>query len=726
MASEQELKGHKTNKSWQHTVNIMMEYQTTTRVERLRSRMNEDAHGVHRVVPPKKWSVTDKTCSLAERRAHALYMACEQMPIAIEPDELIVGLRTLVLKKNSNSSPLPTYNKRPKLWPWGRDSKFRPLSGRSVSHNIPGFNKIIQNGMGALADEAGENLRNNSDPLKQDHLSSFIIACEAVGVILKRYSDLAHTLATQTEDPTRQTELENISSICNNLILNPPQNLQEALQLYWITWSLIVLEVGVLVSMGRIDQVLAPFWPKDPDQQVKAQELIDCFIVKCNDQNEMWVGISLINNQVMLSGLTRDGVDATNPVTWAILSALDRLNMPDPQPAVRLHDRSPRELTLEICRLWRKGRAQLSVYNDDVFVPALNRTDIKIEDARDYAIDACQDISIFGKSDFYIGAGIDMANLLVKAIEKSPRDANWDTFISIFKTLVRERITDFCESYNKEITTKRGIPCPLLSLSLDNCIETGLDFSGGGLAIGHKGVIIGTPVTMINSLAALKSIVFDQGIVTLGEMWDACKADWDGFEELQLKSKDAPKWGNDLDSVDLLGAEILRFAAEEIWKQRLPDGSRYLSGIHQAHHVTTGFGIRATPDGRNEGDPVPPTLAPANGTATKGPTAIMKSVTKIDPTIAQWNSSLTLVLNPSSISGDGGLMKFDALLRTWLQMRGPQLQVNVVSREMLEAAKADPASHRDLIVRIWGFCDRFVSITPLYQDELIERTPQSL
>lgn len=221
-------------------------------------------------------------------------------------------------------------------------------------------------------------------------------------------------------------------------------------------------------------------------------------------------------------------------------------------------------------------------------------------------------------------------------------------------------------------------------------------------------------------------MVCEDRAATLGEVLEACEADWVGHEDLQRQLQRAPKWGNDDDAADLPGAAMLRFAAEEIWKHRMPDGSRFLSGIHQAHHVAAGHGLAATPDGRRRGQPMSPTLAPANGTQLRGPTAVVKSVTKIDPLIVQWNSSLTMVFDPSSLRGENGLAKFESLVRTWLKLRGPQLQINMVSGDMLKAAKLDPDRYRDLIVRVWGFCDRFVSLPEIYQDELIERTRHRL
>jgi pyruvate-formate lyase len=702
---------------------VAAELSTTTRVERLRERMNLYEHAGQRVPRPSDWSVADMDCSLAERRAHALRMACERMPIDIGSDELVVGLRTLLSPEegngNSGSTSLPGF--------FRDEAEFKNIDqGRSTSHNVPGFGKLIEHGLGELAARCRGNMGAQTDPVRREYLSSFAIACDAAGLLLERYAALADELAERTDDPTRCGELTKIADVCAHLVIGAPRDLHEALQLYWISWSLIVLEVGCLVSMGRLDQVLAPFWPVDPAEQERAQELIDCFIVKCNDQNELWKGTSLINNQIMLSGLTRDGADGTNPVTWAVLSALDRLNMPDPQPAVRLHDDSPADLIDEVCRLWREGRSQIAVYNDDVFVPSLQGAGICADDARDYSIDACQDVMIDGKSDFYLAGALGMADLLMEGMKSTPADGDWEAFLEIYRKLVAEAAASVCSQYSERLRTRPGLPCPLLSVSMDDCIETGLDLANGGLAIRDKGVMLAQPVVMINSLAALRKVVFEEGAATLAEVARACEANWEGHEALQHKMREAPKWGNDDDAADLPGAAMFRFAAEEIWKQRMPDGSRFLSGIHQAHHVAAGNGMGATPDGRNRGQAMSPTLAPANGTEKNGPTAVMRSVTKIDPQIVQWNSSLTMVFDPGSLRGDVGLKKFGFLLRTWLKLRGPQLQINVVSSDMLRAAKADPDQFRDLIVRVWGFCDRFVSLHEVYQDELIERTRHGL
>ena len=696
---------------------------TTERVARLRQRAQQDAQGAHRQPRPSHWSVSSMACSLAERRAWSLYLACERMPITIEADELIVGTRTLLPPEPEAGagwlSPLPAYF---------RDDAERDAvdHGRGASHNVPGFGKLLRCGLDELTARARAGVAVAGEPPQRAALSSFGIVCQAAAVYLNRHALLARQLAATENDDRRRAELVRVAACCSWVAGGVPRDLQEALQLYWAVWSLIVLEVGYLVSMGRVDQWLAPYWPTGPDEQEQAQELLDCFIIKCNDHNALWAGHSLVNNEPVLSGLTASGADGTNPVTWAVLSAVDRLNMPDPQPAVRLHDQSPPALVDEVCRLWLAGRSQLSVYNDDVFVPALAQAGFAADAARSYAIDACQDLTIEGCSDFYCAGSVDLGRLLRDVLAAAPDDADWDLFVDAYRNRITAEVEQVCGRYNESLQSRPGLPCPLLSVTLDDCLETGLDMADGGLAIRAKGIMLAQPVVMINSLAALRRVVFVDRAATLAEVRAGCMSNWQGAAALQRRLRAAPKWGNDDDAVDLPGIAMLRFAAEQIQRWRLPDGSLFLSGVHQAHHVAVGQNLGATPDGRAAGEPLSPTLAPASGSETQGPTAVMRSVAKLDTRTVQWNASLTMVFDPGSLQGAAGQRKFTDLVRTWLRLRGPQLQVNVVDRQTLRAAQAAPDQYQHLIVRVWGFSDRFVSLRPEHQEELINRTAHRL
>jgi pyruvate-formate lyase len=694
--------------------------QTTERIERLRQRMNDGEHLRHRVTAPDDWSVSEIDASVPERRAAALKAVLE-MPVAIEPDELIVGMRTIVgpddeTGQRSWTIPSPTYY---------RGEEWKGFSGGVATHNVPGFNNVIDCGLGGLADRARARLADEADEFKREHLRSFVTALEAVSGFCRRYSDLADQMAADEADPVRRGELLTVAEVCRHVANERPRNLHEAIQLYWFTWLGVVMEVGALVSFGRLDQVLEPFWPTDPAEQGFAQELIDCLVVKCNDQNDLWRTHSLVNNALMLGGLKRDGTDGVNAVTWAVLDSVERLKMPDPQPAVRFHKDGPPELLNESCRMWRDGYSQISAWNDDVFVPAMVGMGFDAADARDYAIDACQDVNIFGKSQFYMAGSISLAGEMLETLNDGTDHATWEDFLADYEGHLAKTTHDRLTGYVRE-HQKPGDPTPFLSTTLDDCIERGLGGADGGLRFGDKGVFLGEPVCAINSLSAIKHVVYDTKAATLAEVRAACDADFEGCEDLRRKLLDAPKWGNDDDAVDLIGRDVVAFVSREINKYRIDENRRFLAGTHQAHHVMVGNGMPATPDGRHKGNALSPSMAPANGTEQNGPTAVIKSATKLDHSLTQWNFSLTINFDPSGMTGESGLSKFTALIQTFLAMQGPQLQVNCVSADTLRAAQKDPGAYQDLVVRIWGFCDRFVDLLPEYQEELIQRTKHAL
>ena len=696
---------------------------TVDRVGRLRERMIRGEHVRHRIVRPDEWRVAEMGRSLPERKAHALRMVCESMPIAIEPDELIVGMRTMLPAGMDEEG----YSWRPVLPDYCRDEQEQTRhEWRSTTHNVPGFANVFTHGLGGLADMSLARLADEPDETKQGYLKSFVIACRAVGTLSRRYADLAADMAEHADDPQRRSDLEAIAATCGHVAVGPPRDLHEAMQLHWFVWLTTVLEVGSLVTSGRYDQLMAPFWPADPDGQARARELLDCVIIKCNDQTDLWAGTSLVNNNFMLSGLAPDGADATNDVTWAVLEAAARCKLPDPQVAVRLHKYSPPELVRRVAELLRDGVSVISIYNDDLFIPALVGAGFPVEDARDYAIDACQDVNIAGKSVFYNAGSYTLANWLLDTLQAVDDDAEWETFFRAYQARIAENIDEHLTEYAHRFNTRPADPCPFLSVMMDDCIAAGLGAANGGLRYRDKGVFLAQPVCAINSLAAIRKVVYEDRVATLADVRAACLADFAGYESLRRELQAAPKWGNDDDAVDLIGKELLDSAAQEIVRHRLDAQAGFLAGIHQAHHVATGQGMPATPDGRLSGDPLSVTLAPANGTARKGPTAVMRSITKLDPMLIQWNSSLTMTFDPASLAGETGLDKFAALITTYLAMSGPQLQVNCISADTLRAAQADPDAYGDLVVRVWGFCDRFVDLSPEYQQELIDRTAHAV
>jgi len=695
------------------------------RINYLREKMLNAEHGQHRILLPADWSVSYLDCSLPERKAHALKLMLEKMPIFIEDEQLIVGSRTVFTPRHSGQTEInnPSYDVRIWAYPQYLTEEERAMAGgggSSKGHYVAGYRKVLELGFDGIIEKARQRLRSEGAPDKRNFLNSVCIAYEGVSILAQRYADLALEMSLQISGH-RKAELKRIAKVCAHIAFEQPRDFHEALQLFWFIHVALMVENHCLMSFGRFDQYMERFYEDCPPEE--AQEVLECLLIKLNDQADIKQGEGHYGcDNLILSGKKPDGSDATNRLTYACLDALEGLRLVNPQFNVRLHKDSPPELMNRIPELALQGLGQLSFYNDDAVIPSLAGAGFPIEDARNYVLDACQDIIIEGNSDFYLGGSVQLTPLLLDVLKGISDQAPFAQLMETYKGKLAATIRAAAEGYVRSLSGATVSPLPLLSATLDDCIEKGLDITQGGLKYRDKGMFVMSPINAVNSLAAIKKVVFDEGVASFAEVKNACKDNFEGYEQLRLKLLAAPKWGNDDDEVDLLGKELLEFSCREILKHRIDSEARFLSGIHQPHHVTGGASVGATPDGRRSGEPFPVTLAPVNGTERKGPTAVIKSVTKIDPMLCQWNSALTLSFHPTAVVGDEGQSKFESFLRTFLSLGGIQLQMNVVDAETLKAAQREPEKYRDLVVRVWGFSAYFVDLSPGYQEDVIART----
>jgi len=454
---------------------------------------------------------------------------------------------------------------------------------------------------------------------------------------------------------------------------------------------------------------------------------------------------------VTLGGVDREGNDAVNPVTYMFLDAVNRVRLTEPLLALRINSKNPPEFLRRACELSVSGINTIAFYNDDLFIDSLTSVGIAVEDAREYGFDLCQDINIPGKGDFFCWFFM-LTMELLEYIPSVLDISDYDSFIKGFKHRIARKIDEdltlysetnkaFYEFYNgnyayyfdgrKNNTVARDIvgsalmmPLPLLSALYHGCVESAVDVSAGGCEIKNKGAFIATPTEAINSLAAIKKLVFDTGTYTLRDVWNACQNNFEGQdgEVIRARLHNAPKWGNDDDYVDAIAKDILEFACGEITKHKNYDGSCWLAGIHQAHPVSTGQSLLATPDGRRKGEPVAVTLSPANGTVRNGPLAALKSASKIDHRAYQWNFCVMLSYHKgTTFKGNEGAEILHDLIKAYFEMGGTQHQPNISDVEQLKAAQKNPEMYRDLIVRLWGVSVNFVDIPKDLQDEVIER-----
>jgi len=692
-----------------------------SRINRLREKMLNAEHARHRILLPDDLSTAHLNCSIPERKAHALKVVLERMPVFIQDEALIVGSRTVFGAKHPGQTEIMNPSSDVSLWAYPRYLTEQEKSmvtvmpeGRSKGHYVAGYRKVLELGFDGIIKQTRQRLENEPSTEKRNFLNAVCIAYEGASLLSMRYANLASEMVKKAFG-RRKSELERIAKVCAHIATKPPRDFHEALQLFWFTHVVLMAENQSLMSFGRFDQYMERFYNNCPSAE--AQELLECLFIKLNDQADIKQGEGYYgSDNLMLSGIRPDGSDATNRLTYACLDALDRLRLPNPQFNIRLHKNSPKQLVARVCDLARQGLGQLAFYNDDAIIPSLVSAGFPVEDARDYALDACQDILIQGKSDFYLGGEVELTPLLLKVLEEIDEQATFTQLIEAYKEKIARTVKNSAERYVQSLSLPVVSPLPFLSATLDDCIAKGLDVTQGGLKYRDKGMFVMSPVNAVNSLAAIKKVVFDDGVASLAEVKNACKNNFEDCERLRKRLLAAPKWGNDDDYVDLLGKEIMEFACREILKHQIDSEARFLSGIHQPHQVSVGLRIGATPDGRKAGEPFPVTLSPTNGTDHKGPTAVIKSVTKINPILLQWNSALMLHFHPSAVTGKEGLKKFESLLRTFHSLGGTQFQT----------AQREPEKYRHLVIRVWGFSAYFVDLSKEYQEEIIERTAHGL
>lgn len=630
-------------------------------------------------------------------------------------------------------------------------------------HVIVNYEKVIKKGLKGIIDEAEEAIKkldpgDHKSVEKRLFLKAVIITLKAALTFAKRYARLATNLAEEETDAARRMELKKIAKVCERVPCYPARDFWEAIQAYWFTHLLLQIESnGHSVSLGRFDQILNPFLVNDLRSGKIADEetieLIECFFVKVCELNKVrpWNETQFKGGYPMFQTLTiggklRSGEDSTNNLTYLILEATARMRLAQPTVVLRIHGKTPEELLLKASYvIVRHGGGLPSFFNDNVIIPALQNTGVTLQDAREYAIEGCAEAVIPGKSLSITGgsAYINLLKILELALNNgvNPGKAHQlcpgDGVLTTFKS-----IDDVLRAYEKQLAYYMRLvpildsavvtadselnPTPFTSSLIDYRLETGTDASAGGgpnyantIIQGHGSVNVG------NAMAALKKLVFEEGILSREELKESLESNFDddGGEEIrQILLNKAPKYGNDDDYVDSFVQEIARIFYREAKKYTPPRGGVYgLSFQSLTANVPQGEMVGATPDGRRSGEPLADNVSPHPGTDVNGPTAVVKSVAKLDHSLYVNGNILNLKFHPSTLKGIDGIRNLAALLRTFFDLGGNQVQFNVLSSEQLRDAQKNPDKYRDLIVKVAGYSAQFISLDKKLQDQIIAR-----
>ena len=708
---------------------------------------------------PLSFDMSGANASIPERKAMAVAAIFDRMPLFIGEGELVVGTRTLYMPRRGNEdghdrtlysvAAFHKYLKEDDIARFGKD-----YSRANKQHYTPDLGIAVHGGFGGIIERARARM---ADPALGEHnrafLRSVIIVYEGLSRLVKRYAEYAKELSLAADSSDEKKRLSEISEVCSNIAHGSPRNFREAVQLLWFAHLGTIIESGMFICYGRLDVILGDYINGTDDSE--ALELIECLLLKMYDQADIEEGSSIAKHEgqlvATLGGVLPSGESAYNRVTSLFLDAIGEIMLPDPEFNLRISKKNPPEFLDKAAALTVKGANFISYYNDDLFVESLAGAGIPLEYARSYGFDLCQDMNIPGKSDSWCLLDIRMIRDLLALLDERCDYDSFDELLSEFKERIAKKIATAVKGYNDgaeiaalyrdgkidEYFARLGetgrepvwfgrspaCPMPLLSGVYHGTLEAAQDMIYDTYPIKHKGAMIGTAVETVNSLAAIKKVVYDDKRYALSEVRDACRANFEGEEYSILRHHllNAPKWGNDDPYVDSIAKDFLEFCLLEFTKYELYGGGRLLSGIHQPHPVTTGYAIGASPDGRKSGDAVSVTMTPQNGTMKNGATAALRSAAIFDPKLIQWNYCFMINYYSSVFGGSDGKEKFKSLLTTYFALGGMQHQPNITDRETLLRAQNAPEEYKDLIVRLWGVSAHFVDLPRDIQNELIAR-----
>lgn len=591
---------------------------------------------------------------------------------------------------------------------------------------------------------------------KAEELKAMDISCDAVILFAERHARLALELAADSPDARRRAELERIAEVCRWVPAHAPRDFWEALQMYWFMHLGTITELNGWDAMnpGHLDQHLEPFYAKgladgslDRD---KAKELISCFWIKVNNHPAPpKVGITAQESgtyndftNINLGGLKPDGSDGTSEVSYIILDVIDELHLLQPGSNVQISHKTPERFLKAACRVIRKGYGYPSVFNADQVVMEQVRTGKRIEDAREGGCSGCVETGCFGKEAYILTGYLNVPKILEVTLNRGidprtgvrvgPETGDPRAFVdfeALFEAFEAQLgyFVDMKIRVNNLIERMfaRCFPAPLLSVVIRDCIDKGRDYYSGGPRYNTNYIQCCGIGTITDSLSAIKKHVYEEGAVTMEHLLEVLGKNFAGEEALRLRlSNKTPFFGNDDDAADSIMQRVYSALFDAIdGKPNTKGGNYHLDMLSTTCHVYFGKVLGATPNGRLAGMPESDGTSPSHGADRKGPTAVLKSLGKMD----QVKSAGTLLNQrflPGVLEGEAGIGGLASLIRSYFKLNGHHIQFNVVDTETLRKAQAAPDDYRDLLVRVAGYSDYFVDLDRHHQEEIIARTEQ--
>lgn len=731
------------------------------------------------------------------KRALSLKAALEELEIAVQPEELIVGNRTKGVRAgvvfpesglkwiNEEFETLPTRPQdkfqvreedirefREEIYPYWHGRSMEDVISQNYGPEISAMAKVVkinqkdhaqghicpdtklwlELGPAGLAEKARR--AKEQHPENPEFYDAVILVMEGARTFMRRYARLLEKTAAENE--AYRDDLLDLADICEALADRGAQTFHEAVQSLWFLFTILHMESNASsFSPGRMDQYLWPYYEKDIREgrltEQKALEILEALWLKFNQivylrnqhSAKYFAGFPIGFN-IAIGGVDEEGNDTYNDLSLLLLKAQYDLGLPQPNLSVRLNRNTSRELLQDAIQVVAKGSGMPQFFNDEAIIHTMVQ-DLGIEekDARDYAIVGCVELTTHGNnlgwSDaamFNLNKALELAmnhgKCLLTGEQIGPDFGGIEEFETFeeLEEAFRKTIDHFIDEMMKaEVVVEKAhqdcLPTAFLSAVIDDCLDKGLDVTAGGAKYNLSGIQMIQVANLADSLAAIKELVYDEKRISREELKQALADNFEGHEITQtMLLKRAPKYGNDIQWVDDLGAKWAGYFRERMKDYTNYRGGPYHTGMYTVSaHVPMGENVGASADGRKAKEPLADGgMSPVYGRDMTGPTAVLKTVSRMDDSFTTNGGLLNMKFLPEFFRTQTGRDKFEHFLRAFVDLEIPHIQFNVVNREDLIDAQIHPERHQSLTVRVAGYTAYFTELAGKLQDEIIERT----
>lgn len=776
-----------------------MNVEQKNRIEVLKTRMLEQPRyvSIEQALIITKTYQEHETDSKQVKRAWSLYNALTQIEIGIEPEELIVGNRTkgvrygVVFPESGISwvdrefETIPTRPQdkflvhpedietfRKVIVPYWKGKSLEDIVHQRIGDEISEISKVVkinqtdhaqghicpnvkewlELGPAGVIAKAEKNLV-GANASQQEFYCCVILVMQGVQKFMQRYADLLEEKADSY--PKYTASMRELAKICQNLQNRPAQSFHEALQSTWFLFVVLHMESNASsFSTGRLDQILYPYYQKDLAEKKmdddQALEMIECLWLKFNEivylrnknSAKYFAGFPIGFN-VAVGGQDENGNDASNALSHLLIQAQEDIGLPQPNLSVRLFEHTDQALLTHAVKCVSKGSGMPQFFNDKAIVSPLMDLGISKQDALNYAIVGCVELTTHGNNLGWSDAAMFNMNkvleltlnhgkCLLTGKQMGPDLGSLSTYASFsdleaaYQKMMDyfiEKMIPCCEGVEKAHID--CLPTPFLSAVIDDCMDKGMDVTAGGAHYNLSGIQMIQVANLADSLAAIKELVYDKKKVDASHLEKALQNNFVGDEVLrQMLLHRVPKYGNDVAWVDELGAKWALYFREQLRKYKNYRNGPYHTGMYTVSaHVPMGQNVGASADGRFAQDPLADGgLSAVYGRDIQGPTAVLKSVSKMDNSCTTNGGLLNMKFLPDFFKTEAGITKFCNFLRAFVDLEVPHIQFNVVSKENLLDAQKHPDQYRSLTVRVAGYTAYFTELAGDLQNEIIART----